>query len=146
MGCRNIKTLLSANQDDIWKDTSIVISHDLILENDHHIATIQKTNRNKKRQSNPNMKPGDIICLDIIKNTSTLSVTQSTMYPFFLLAVNAFSRMPKLQELQGFSASEIIDALKFILVQLYNLEFNTVIHITERIQADFGTAFTSKAF
>ena len=66
MGCRNIKTLLSANQAELWKDTTVVISNDIISENDHHIATIKKANRNMTREPNPKLKPGDIICLDII--------------------------------------------------------------------------------
>ena len=66
MGCRNIKTLLSANQAELWKDTTIVISNDIISENDHHIATIRKHNRNMSKEPNPKLKPGDVLCLDII--------------------------------------------------------------------------------
>ena len=96
MGCRNIKTLLSANQAELWKDTTVVITNDIISENDHHIATIRKHNRNMTREPNPNLRPGDVLCLDIIKNTSTTSLTPTTMYKYFLLAVDAYSRMPKI--------------------------------------------------
>ena len=75
MGCRNIKTLLSANQEDIWKHITIVISNDIISENDQHTVTIRKTNRNMKRQQNQTVKPRDIMCLEIIHNTSSSSVT-----------------------------------------------------------------------
>ena len=68
------------------------------------------------------------------------------MYKFFLLAVDAYSRMPKIKGLYGVTTSEIIEALQYIQVQLFNLKFNTEIHITNRIQADFGTVFTSSTF
>ena len=96
MGCRNIKTLLSANQAELWKDTTAIISNDIVSENDHHIATIRKHNRNTTRELNPNIKRGDVLCLDIIRNTLTSSLTLSTMYKYFLLAVDVYSRMPKM--------------------------------------------------
>ena len=46
MDCRNIKTFHSPNQAELWKDITVIISNDTFLENDHHIATIRKTNRN----------------------------------------------------------------------------------------------------
>ena len=75
MGCSNIKTLLSANQAELWEDTTVVISNDIISENDHHIATIKKANRNMTHKPNPKLKPGDVICLDIIQNISRTSLT-----------------------------------------------------------------------
>ena len=116
MDCRNIKTLLSVNQAELWKDITVVISNDIISENYHHIATIKKANRNMTREPNPKLKPGDVICLDIIRNTSRASLTPSTMYTYFLLAVDTYSRMPQIKGLYGVSTSEIIDALKFIQV------------------------------
>ena len=41
-GCRSIKTLLSANQADVWNDTTVNVTTDLISTSDHHIATIKK--------------------------------------------------------------------------------------------------------
>ena len=143
MGCRNIKTLLSVNQAELWKDITVVISNDIISENYHHIATIKKANRNMTREPNPKLKPGDVICLDIIQNISRTSLTPSTMYKYFLLA---YRRIPKIKGLYAVSTSEIIDVLKFIQVQLYNLKFHTELHLTSRIQADFGTVFTLNQF
>ena len=68
------------------------------------------------------------------------------MYKYFLLVVDAYSRMPKIKGLLGVSTSGIIKAPKFIQVQLYNLKFRTELHLTSRIQADFGTVFTSDQF
>ena len=55
------------------------------------------------------------------------------MYKYFLLAVNTFSRMTKIKGFYEVSASEVINALKFIHVQLYNLKFYTELHIANRI-------------
>ena len=44
LGCRSIKTLLSANQADLWDDSTIVVRTDLISSSNHDIATIRKRN------------------------------------------------------------------------------------------------------
>ena len=44
MGLRSIKTLLSANQAELWNDSEINIIPDLISTSDHNIATIRKHN------------------------------------------------------------------------------------------------------
>ena len=48
-GCRNIKTLLSANQENLWEDINVILNNDIISNTNHHIATIRKTNRNTSR-------------------------------------------------------------------------------------------------
>ena len=141
--CRSIKKLLSANQENLWQDVNIIINNDIISDSNHHIATIRKTNRNTSRIENTNLKPGQIICLDIIKNNTSSSNTPSTAFSHFLMAVDAYSRLPKIHGLFGVTASEVITTLKYIQVQLYNLKYNSEIHLTDRIQADFGTVFTS---
>jgi len=42
LGCRSVKTLLSANQADVWDDSYITVQNDIISASDHHIATIRK--------------------------------------------------------------------------------------------------------
>ena len=51
---------------------------------------------------------------------------------------------PNLYILFGVSTSEIITALKYIQIQLFNLKCNTEIHLSDCIQADFGSVFTSE--
>ena len=145
-GFRNIKTLLSANQENLWQDVNIIINNDIISDTNHHIATIHKKNRNMSRIKNPNLKPGQILYLDIIKNTSSTSITPSTSFSYFLLAVDAYSCLPKLHDLFGVTTSEIITALKYVQVQLYNLKINIEVHPTDFIQVNFGIGFTLESF
>ena len=39
--CRSIKTLLLANQANLWANASIIVHNDLILTSDHNIVTIR---------------------------------------------------------------------------------------------------------
>ena len=83
LGCRSIKTLLLANQANLWANASIIVRNDLILTSDHDIVTIHKQNHIKSATSNPLLKPGQILCLDIVKNTAKCAgLTQNTMFAF----------------------------------------------------------------
>ena len=63
MGCRSIQTLLSANEDSVWDDTTIHVNNDLISMSDHDIARIRKWKRNKVAEVDPHLKPGQILCM-----------------------------------------------------------------------------------
>ena len=44
IGCGSIKTLISANTENLWNDINVTLTHDIISETNHHNATIRKTN------------------------------------------------------------------------------------------------------
>ena len=79
-GCRSIKTLLSANQSDVWKDVTINVNADLISTSDHHIATIRKKNRNKIVELDPTLEPGQVVCFGIVSNPSKNSLTTKAVF------------------------------------------------------------------
>ena len=58
MGCRNVKTLLSANKENLWHDVNIIVNNDIISDVNHHIATIRKKNRNTSAVQNSKLQPG----------------------------------------------------------------------------------------
>ena len=92
LGCRSIKTLLSANRENLWEDSNIIVRNDLISTSDHHIATICKKNRIKHSTPDSSIKPGQILCLDIVKNPAKCSgLTQDTTFRYYSLLVNKFS-------------------------------------------------------
>ena len=146
MGCRSIKTLLSANQAEIWNDVEIIMKNDIISTSDHDIATIRKRKRNMHTEPDPNLQPGQKLCLDIIKSPHKISVTQETSYPYYLLAVDAFSRLPKMHGLFNINTDSIISALQYIRTQLLHIKKDTNVLLTDRIQSDFGSVFTSEKF
>ena len=122
-GCRNIKRLLSTNQENLWQDVNIIIYNDIISDANHHIVIIRKKNRNTSRIHNQYLRTGQIICFDIIKNTAPSMIIPSTSFSHFLMAVDAYSsRLPKLHGLFGVTTSEIIRASQYIQVQFYNLK------------------------
>ena len=83
-GCRNIKTLLSANQENSWQDIIIIINNDIVSDTNHHIETIRKKNSNTTCINQPNLKAGQIICLDIMKNIASSSITLLHLFHIFL--------------------------------------------------------------
>ena len=91
LGLRSVKMLLSANQDNVWNDTEIILENDFVSTSDHVIATIEKRARNKIKEPDATLQPGQTICLDLIKSPSKISLTTETSFPFYLLAVDAFS-------------------------------------------------------
>ena len=125
--------LLSANQANLWEDSSIIVRNDLISSSGHHIPTIRKKNRIKYSAPDPSLKPGQILCLDIVKNPAKCSgLTQDTTFCYYLLLVSKFSWFPFLVELQNISASTIILALQHICTQLINIQcFPILFHLPE---------------
>ena len=88
MGCRSVKTLLSANQEELWDDIQLKIAPDLISDSDHHVATIRKKNRTKASDPNPDLRVGEILCFDVVPNPAKTSLTGDTYYKNYLLAVD----------------------------------------------------------
>ena len=74
MGCRSIKTLLPANQEQIWDDVEVILKNDIISTSDHNIATIRKRRRNMFSEPNSSLQPGQKLCLDKIKSPHKLGL------------------------------------------------------------------------
>ena len=146
LGSRSIKTLLSANQADVWQDQSIIVRNDVISTSDHHIATIRKKNRNKSTESDPSLKPGQVLCMDLVYNPSKVSITQDSYYKFYLLVVDKYSRYPFLVGINSASSEQIINALKYIKSQHLQSTVNNDLVPTTRFQSDYGKIFTSEEF
>ena len=73
----------------------VMIQNDLVSTNDHMTATIRKKSHNKNTESDISLKPGQRICLDLIKSSSQESITTETSYKDYFLAVDALSRLSK---------------------------------------------------
>ena len=85
MGCRSVKTLLSANQEELWDDIQLKIAPDLISDSDHHVATIRKKNRTKASDPNPDLRVGEILCFDVVPNPAKTSLTGDTLLQKLLI-------------------------------------------------------------
>ena len=134
LGCQSIKILLLANQAELWKDSEIIISNDLISTSDHNIATIQKQKRNLFTEPNPDPRPSHILCLDIIKSPYKISIMQDTSFPYYLLIVDAYSRLPKLHASFSVSTKSVMSALQYVQTKLLHLTETTNVFMTNRIQ------------
>ena len=92
------------------------------------------------------LKPGQSLCLDLIYSPSKRGLTPETTFKHYILAVDAYSRYPFLQGLLCTKAVDVIQAVKFICSQMLNYVGQTQIVLTKRIQADYGSVFTSEDF
>ena len=147
LGCRSIKTLLSANHADLWDDSTIVVHAHLLSSSDHDIATIRKRNWCTHTEPDPSLKPGQILCFDIVQNPEKCTgLTQDTTFKYYLLAVDKFSRFPFLVGLLDIKADTVVMALKYIQTQLISSDVKSVIVPVSRLQSDYGSVFTSETF
>ena len=146
LGHRSIKTLLSSNKDEIWDDTEIKLQNDLVSTSDHYIATIQKRARNTETTPDTTLQPGRLLCLDLIKSPTKVGLTPDTTYKFYLLVVDGYSRLPQLAGLISTTTDDIINSLGHIRTQFYKIQEASEFLFTQRIQTDFGSAFTSDKF
>jgi len=64
-------------------------------------------------EPDPDLQPGQKLCLDIIRSPHKISVTQGTSYPYYLLVVDAFSRLPKLHGLFKADTESVISKESF---------------------------------
>ena len=137
LGFRSIKSLLSANQADLWHDSMIVVRTYFISSSNHDIATIRNRNQHKHTESDTSLKPGQILCLDIVQNpTKCTGLTQDTNFKYYLLAVDKFSLFPFLVGLLDVKADTIIIALQYIRTQLLPSNLKCDIIPISRLQSD----------
>jgi len=97
--CISVKTLLSANKADVWDDSYITVQNDIISTSDHHIATIHKQRRNLQSEPDKALKPGQMLCLDLIYSPPKKGLAPETTFKYYILAVDSYSRYPFLQGL-----------------------------------------------
>ena len=152
MACRNVKTLLSANQSDVWNDMSVRIAPDIISATDHQIATIRRVRRKKIAEHESTFAPGETLSFDIIKNVSESSITPASHFPYILLVVDLVSRRPYLVGLNRVNADTIIDKFKSLAAQHFSAvrnkeeKMNIENSPISRFYGDYGSVFPSAKF
>ena len=114
---------------------------------DHDIVTIRKRNCVKSATPDPLLKPGQILCLDIVKNPAKCaSLTQDTTFTYYPLVMDKFSRYPFLAGLANVKTRTIIEALQYIRSQLLHTKICSEIVPLARLQSDYSPVFTPEEF
>ena len=114
LGYRSIKTLLLANMDKICDDFGLQLQSDIILTSAHHITTFRKKARNKYSEPDEKILPRQKLCMDLISSPSKIGIIPEISFPFYVLIVDGYSRLPKLAGLLHTTTDDMIKAIQFI--------------------------------
>ena len=83
--------------------------------------------------------------MDIISSTAPKSSTSDTTFLNYLLIVDAYSKIPKLDGMEKITTEEVMDKLDMLKSRFREIDQLGWWDL-ERISADAGTQFTSKDF
>jgi hypothetical protein len=147
LGHRSTGALLTGELNNIWNDVQVIKEPDT-FGGDCHVTLSRKKARNP--QLNNDVKPGQMVFLDIQKNPFQHWLTSKSHFKYFLLAVDTASRFPVLIGLNVITSTSVIKALQYyraeyVPAELHNnLDFasNTLTHV----RADAGNQFVSQEF
>ena len=102
----------------------------------------------KKARSKISLKPKapfKWVFMDIIPSKAPKILTSDTTFPYYLLIVDAYSKIPKLYSMDNITTEEVMDKLG-----MFQSRFGEIDQFgwwdLERISADAGTQFTSTEF
>ena len=103
---------------------------------------------NKKARSKIPLKqkaPVKWVFMDIFPSTAPKSFTSDTTFSIYLLIVDAYSKIPKLCDMEKITTEEVMDKLDMFQSIFGNID-EFVWWDLEIISAYAGTQFTSKEF
>jgi transposase InsO family protein len=143
LGHRKCRTLLSANEHQLWKDVSIRMSPETGCLS-CGIATARSAARNTEHHSGAS-QPGEYIFLDIEHPITTADLTTASTYPFYLIVVDAYSRYVRFYGLHNKSTKAVTTALQQYQADNKPAETFGFINL-EKIRTDAGSQFTSSEF
>jgi transposase InsO family protein len=143
LGHRSTKTILAGSTHEVWSDVVAELTPDQDCI-DCQIATIRSSDRNKHPHT-PSERFGQMVFMDIEHAIAGGSITPDSSLPFYLFIVDAYARYCKLYGLRDKSTDEVVSAIqKFVADHGLIAEFGYI--NIDRLRADAGSQFTSKAF
>ena len=83
-----------------------------------------------------NLKPRDLLCLNLIKCPSKIGLTPETTFQYFLLAIDGYSWLCKITGLFSTQTENILQALVYIQIQFFSSNHDTMMNLTMQIQAN----------
>ena len=145
LGHRSITALGAASEADIWADSTLQLEAEEFCW-DCKVAFSRKANRGKSSlDSDPDIKAGEYLMLDIQTNPGKVGLTKSTTFTHFLQVTDAVSRFTVLLGLPSVSSADVFAALlHFVIWFKPNATFYA--WRVKQLRTDAGTAFTSSEF
>ena len=134
--------MLAGDTANVWEDV------ELRIDPDRFCTSYQISSLNKKARSEIPLKPKATfkwVFMDIIPSTAPKSLTSDTTFSYYLLIVDAYSKIPKLYGMEKITTEEVMEKL-----DMFQYRFGKIDQFgwwdLERISADAGTQFTSTEF
>ncbi len=143
LGHRAIRTLLAADEHNVWHDTKIRMEPESECVT-CQIATIRITNRNKHPHT-PSGHPSATVFMDVVYCKSSPGLTPKTSHTHCLILVDAFSRFSVIYGLPNKSTESVVQAIKEYSAAFPMADKYGFIDI-DRIKADAGPEFASDDF
>ena len=111
LGHRSTRSLLSGDTANVWEDA------ELRIYPDHFCTSCQISSMNKKDRSKIPLKPKAPFkwnFMDIVSSTAYNSLTSDTTFSNYLLIVDAYSKIPKLYDMEKITTEENMDTLDML--------------------------------
>ena len=132
---------MAADHDDLWEDVKLRFAPASFCI-DCKVATSRSAARGHKPVSEQD-RPGQVLFMDLIHNPSKVSLTASTLFPYYLLVVCALSRYGVLIGCKDQTSTSIIQTLEKFATDHRPHKDYTLQDISE-IHADAGFYFMSQ--
>ena len=126
----------------VWEDVELIIYPDPLC------TSCQISSMNKKARSKVPLKPKapfKWVFMDIVPSTAPKILTSDTTFSNYLLIVDAYSKIPKLDGMEKITTEEVMDKLDIFQSRFGKIDQFGSWYL-ERISADAGTQFTLTEF
>ena len=143
LGHRAITTILAASNNKIWGDQYAIAGSDQYCTS-CKIACI-RSNKKKNGPMTSAKGPKHRVFVDIIPNASQFGVTSGSIFPYFLLVVDQYSRFVWVEGMSNKSTASVIEAL-----EKFTARYGRIKHMDSdrdeegKIRSDAGTEFLSQ--
>ena len=142
LGHRATKSILLAQESNLYSDTQIVPDHDPFC-GVCKISTIRATNRGPLKE-NENIKPGEALYIDVQPNICRKSLTKKTLYNNYINIVDAESRKFRCVGVEETKTEDVINALNQWAVLNKPYPGYTLLDDCEEIHVDAGSQLISQ--
>ena len=108
LGHRSTRSLIAGDTANVWEDV------ELRIDPEPFFTSCKIYSMNKKARSKLPLKPkapSKWVLMDIIPYTASKSLTNDTTFSNYLLIVDAYSKIPKLYDMENITSAEVMDKL-----------------------------------
>ena len=119
LGHRSTRSLLAGDTANVWEDVELRIDPDLFCTS----CKISSMNKNSRSKVPINPKaPFKWVFMDIVPSTAPKSLTSDTTFSNYILIVDAYSKIPKLYDMDKITTEEVMDKLDMFQSRFWKID------------------------